>query len=633
MLRLPKTPLLAFAVCFLAGSLAAERQTGSQLGGAQDPEASGASTSKPRLPVSEAAPSWKSVVERDESISFTRRSGHDARSAIFSGDLGSSQLGAALLAIGCTEPQMVRERPLLESYAEVGTDQERRAALLALGEFGEGSEAALQKSLQADDATTRGCAMLGLLLTRRPSGRLQIERLASGTSADARLASELLVFHADALASRPNAVTELYLELRWQAAREYGLVDGSSWSMRAIKALIEDPRFIKSLVLRSISDSEVLGVKDHLLSLLIANGGNAELKAAATAMPDELAALIESGLWKPQGARSWRLLLDHIDEEGIEHRSLALLSLALEVPAVEIHALMLLSRVGLPEPLVDLELDWENLDARDRRLACEAWALAEDPEALRFLAEFEQDPNPGVRAAVMLAEARLGDIEAHSRMKLTLEDPSHEEYAATLEAAMDQSAAPLIRNYLEELLPDLEGLEHTRVARALAHSGVAKGRQALAMDLVNGFPSGKEGVLCVRALVGRDASAHIDLFRKHFPVEKDLALNIALARAIVEAQDDLGLRFLRPALWDSPFDLSMLAAQVIVSSHGLYGLRDELLRAPVEASEKDLRRVGFALGEWGGIQEVELLRRQLSLQPRSPALQGAILGALGRRTH
>ncbi|NUP96488.1 MAG: hypothetical protein HUU28_10035, partial [Planctomycetaceae bacterium] len=46
---------------------------------------------------------------------------------------------------------------------------------------------------------------------------------------------------------------------------------------------------------------------------------------------------------------------------------------------------------------------------------------------------------------------------------------------------------------------------------------------------------------------------------------------------------------------------------------------------------RDLRRVGFALGEWGGVNEVEWLSARIS--PAEPALQGAVLGALGQRTH
>jgi hypothetical protein len=118
-----------------------------------------------------------------------------------------------------------------------------------------------------------------------------------------------------------------------------------------------------------------------------------------------------------------------------------------------------------------------------------------------------------------------------------------------------------------------------------------------------------------------------------FPVERDLKLNVALASAIVRAQHNSAFVFLRKALWSGPFDRSVLAGQVIVQVGGIHTLRDELNRAPIGASITDLRRVGFALGAWGGLREVEFLKTKLGLRMGSPVLQGALLAALGRRTH
>jgi hypothetical protein len=41
--------------------------------------------------------------------------------------------------------------------------------------------------------------------------------------------------------------------------------------------------------------------------------------------------------------------------------------------------------------------------------------------------------------------------------------------------------------------------------------------------------------------------------------------------------------------------------------------------------------VGFALGAWGGLGQVEQLAARVAVG--DPALQGAVLGALGARTH
>jgi len=576
--------------------------------------------------------SWTELLERNERLAFTRLSGKEARRAAAAGELDEEERAAAVMAVGCTEPQPVRERPWLEGLARGGSELERRAAVLALGEFGEGAEAVLEELLEDPDPLLRGCAQLALLRTGRPAGRREVELVAAQGGEAGRQASELLVLVGDPAGSRPNEIAELWLDLRWRAARRYGLVDGASWSTRLLEGLLGDPRFLEAVILGSVADSTVHGVKDFLLSRLVEKAGPNEMRAAVVSMPDEIASMVEAGLWQPD-PRHWQLLLEEIDRQHNEDDSLALLSLALDVPAVEVHALLLIARAGLPEPLLGLEEQWPDLSPRERRLALEAWALVGDSEALGFMKEFEDEPDPEVRAWMLVARARLGDLASHAEMKERLLDFEHEEHAATLQAVLEQSEAPLAQTYLEQLLEVATGEEHLRVARALAEAGVARGRAALAEDVAGGFPPGMEGARCVRALTGRDASTQIDLLREHFPVENDLVLNIALALAIVEAEDDLALRYVRHALWNSPFDMSVLAGLVIVRMQGLYGLRDELNRAPVDATVEDLRRVGFALGTWGGIAEVDDLVRRQGLLPKSPVLQGALLGALGRRTH
>jgi hypothetical protein len=61
-------------------------------------------------------------------------------------------------------------------------------------------------------------------------------------------------------------------------------------------------------------------------------------------------------------------------------------------------------------------------------------------------------------------------------------------------------------------------------------------------------------------------------------------------------------------------------------------LVDELSRPPRQATSADLRRVGFAVGVWGGLAEVDHLAKQLRFNSGHPALQGALLGALTQRT-
>ena len=74
----------------------------------------------------------------------------------------------------------------------------------------------------------------------------------------------------------------------------------------------------------------------------------------------------------------------------------------------------------------------------------------------------------------------------------------------------------------------------------------------------------------------------------------------------------------------------MLAAGLIVQSRGITALEEELDTPPTPVTGNDLRRVGFALGEWGGVDALEALSRR---RPAGdPAVQGAYLGAMSSRS-
>jgi hypothetical protein len=84
-------------------------------------------------------------------------------------------------------------------------------------------------------------------------------------------------------------------------------------------------------------------------------------------------------------------------------------------------------------------------------------------------------------------------------------------------------------------------------------------------------------------------------------------------------------------MWNSGFDQGVLAGMLLHEGAGLRGLIDEIEHPPSSARDVDLRRAGFALGEWGGIEALDALLAQLGSKG-SPAVQGALLGVLGART-
>jgi hypothetical protein len=155
----------------------------------------------------------------------------------------------------------------------------------------------------------------------------------------------------------------------------------------------------------------------------------------------------------------------------------------------------------------------------------------------------------------------------------------------------------------------------------------------LAQELRLALPRGRVGARAVRALSGTGAGLYADLFVKYFPVEDDVQVNVELALALLDAKANRALLYLRPALWSDPFDRSVLAGLLMIQVVGIHGLRDEYNRPPVEANSRDFRRLGYMLGVWGGLEEVEWLMERSGLRPGDPVLQGAVLGALGRRTY
>jgi hypothetical protein len=67
----------------------------------------------------------------------------------------------------------------------------------------------------------------------------------------AAAARDLLAFTFDPDTSAPSAAGTLLLRLRWEAAREFGLVEGQAWKVLAIQELSEDPSALTEVVLGS----------------------------------------------------------------------------------------------------------------------------------------------------------------------------------------------------------------------------------------------------------------------------------------------------------------------------------------------------------------------------------------------
>jgi len=590
----------------------------------------------PSEPEPELAPvvlgqeAWAELAARDRRVGFTRRTEDLARTALEREQLDPRERATALMALGCA--RAVRERGRLASWAAEGSARERRAATLALGELGLGVEDLLEDLAHDGEAEVAACALLALVRTRRATARERVEALLVEGGERAEDARAALAFSVDPITAGETAAGRLLLELRWNAARAHGLVDGQTWCVTLMDGLVGEPTFLDAVVLRSAARLDLPGVKDHLLGHLLERGGPAAIHAATVGMPDELALLIANELWLPD-ADGWAGILAAIDGAQSEARSVALLEIARSVPGLGVLAIGLLVRAGELDGLAALDHGWAGFSPAERVLACEAWAQVASGGLLSSLSDAARDPDARVACAARIGLARLGEPLAREELRTALAAPAGEENAVWIEMACRQAQDARVGDLLLELLSSCAGQQRARVASALVLAGRVGARVALREELARGLPAGEPGRAAVRALARYGLAEDLALLRRLFPQEGELDTNVELALSLVAAGEAVALPVLREALWRAPFDRSVLAGAVIIDVAGINTLREELQRPPADATSRDFRRVGFALGEWGGVAEIDVLYGRERLRSGDPVLQGAFLGALSARTH
>jgi hypothetical protein len=204
--------------------------------------------------------------------------------------------------------------------------------------------------------------------------------------------------------------------------------------------------------------------------------------------------------------------------------------------------------------------------------------------------------------------------------------------AQAIEMLARAAADPLAASYLEQalLLQDLDTNERVLAQVSLAAQGRSQPRGALRELLhLPGLGTGLKELI-VRSLAASPDREDLAAMRAMFPVDDSRLINVALARGLIEARDPGAVGLLRQGIWRGPWNRSVLAAGLLARHGGIQALHDELGSPPDRASDADLRRVGFALGEWGGLTEVDVLARRR--RASDPALQGAFLGALATRS-
>ncbi|MBM3989531.1 MAG: hypothetical protein FJ298_00840 [Planctomycetes bacterium] len=581
------------------------------------------------------ASAWPDLCARDARGSWGMRTASSAMAALDDRSAAPARRAAAVLALGAAREAQGRTR-VIELTAEKDL-QLKCAAIWALGLYADVRDlpALLDfASRKVPQVAEAGAFALGLNGTTAALSAL--ERLAHGDEGPAAIGARAAL----ALRAAPPQESELaraYLEVRFEAARAHGLVDGQAWESLLLEDLSRNQRFLNRVVYRSASLLERRGVADHFLEIALALAPPERLRGVVRAIPSQLAQLVEAGLFQPSSDEEWRILVDEIARERLESRTEPLLRRAWSVLSVRPQAAALLARAGADHSLKLLELHLRSADASERALAAEALGGARDPSYVSDLAALELDLDPLVRSTALVARVRLGDASAlvtlRERAGLVGERTMelHADAGAVLEALSRCGGESGVRGVAVELLPRVPAGAKVRLASELLLGGYEPSRDIVREYLLSQRPAGELGRLAVEALGRQPGAADLALMRTLFPLGDELDIDVELACALVRTGDAEVVPLLRSTLWSEPWNRSVLAAALWIEAAGMDPLRLELQRPPPTTSARDLRRVGFALGEWGGLAEVEWLGSRIG--PAEPGLQGAVLGALGARTH
>ena len=582
-----------------------------------------------------AVSEWQELIQRDARVRFSDRTRGLAGEVLKAEKSSPERRAAAWFALGGAAA-LERGPELLEA-AQKASEPERSAAILALGELGSGGTQELLELSRSADAALSETALLALLRTRKPALRRGIEEI-SGDAHDSRreAATKLLVFTADPALSEPTPAARRLLELRWRAAREFGLVDGQTWEVLIYRALCEHADFRADVILRAGARLERPGMRDLLLTALLHGTGEGRLRAAARGIPRELAQLVENGLWKPADPGEWDVLFDELEADRLEAYAPELFEAALGEPALEARALHLLSRSGAQDLAGPIDAALARADAAGRVELCRAMSESEEPAYLQRLGTLAEVREPGVHAAALVAQMLLGSRAADASVRAVLGAPDDPLRPALLAELTAHARSSSVLGLLQDEFPKAAKEERLPLALALAREGVREGRafcrEALASEPP---PTPEQARVLVRALRARLNSEDLEVLRALFPREdrpENLSLDVELALALCELNDSEVHPLLHVALWHSDFEVSLFAGALLAQSSGLQALRDEAANPPASVRSTDLRRVGYALGLWGGLPEVESLAQLLRYNSGAPALQGALLGFLSTRT-
>lgn len=581
-------------------------------------------------------------VARDGRVGFDRQTAGRARQDLQSLDPGDYGRASALMALGASGSLKGRGVLMQETLPD-RLPIERAAAAYGLGELGStriGDGLDLLIQLTRDPApTVAEAAMVALARIGEPRARQAVAERAAGGGALAGSAQQILAHRIDPLrAAVPDAFQRFY-RLHWDAARNYGVIDGKIWGSTLIDELSRNDLFLEALILRLVQDVNLDGAKDHLLEILLEGEGLRRIETAVSFMPAEVEMMIEAGVWRPQDRKEWRSLVTTILHEELDAFFPHSLAQALEFDFPSIRAVaagLLYRRDSRFEDILIEAFDSE--DASARADAAYAAGAGEITDFLGRLRGQMADEDPWAAANAMGSLIRMGSpqgVEAAVDLLATKPEDRRVSLSAFLFEVLARAAPDEdVLAFLFKIAPQLSGEDRAAADSVLLINGLSVDTVELRAELPLLNPRTSQAFRGAQALGSSPSTRDLRILARLFPRERAADMNLELAAALARNGHRAPEPLLRAAVWRLPWNQSVLAAGVVAESYGIRTLIQWVTAPPPGATDEDVRRVGYAIGEFGGMDAVRRLQRELGTTNGAelPALQLAVLGALAART-